>query len=143
MQSQSTIWHDCLQSKWEKNHFSVSSGKNFPLHIFTSAFSDEKMGFFIKNLEKVWQAGGLPIFNSLPGLYEISAWPAWPVPGLKIRACACPRQAGTARQAGRQARWPVLASGRQAFKKLADNWWIHSHRLCRCYAFGSGFSGIH
>jgi len=31
-------------------------------------------------------------------------------------ACACPRQAGTGRQAGRQARWPVWTSGRKIQK---------------------------
>jgi len=37
---------------------------------------------------------------SLPGLRRVLAWPAWPVPGLKITACACHRQAGTGRPNG-------------------------------------------
>jgi len=42
------------------------------------------------------------VFSSgLPGLLKQSAWPAYDRPGFKNVACACHRQAGPGRQAGR------------------------------------------
>ena len=55
---------------------------------------------FLLKIKKTLQAGGPPTSIGLPGLNEIFAWPVWPVPGLKITACACFRQAGAGRRAG-------------------------------------------
>jgi hypothetical protein len=61
-------------------------------HVFTKLISRES---------KSDRPGGLTFLSGLPGLIKQSAWPTCDRPGFKNVACACHRQAGPGRQAGR------------------------------------------